>query len=374
MIYLDYHSTSPLDPRVLKVMMPYLRGRFGNPASGHALGREAAAAVEKARVEVARLIGAEAREIVFTSGATESNNLAIKGVAQASASLRSHIITVVTEHKSVLDPMKRLSIGVGAPRRVAPTYLGVGRDGLIDLDELERAITPRTALITIMAAHNEIGVIQPLAEIGRIVARKGVLFHTDAVQAAGRIPLDVKAMGIHLLSLSAHKFCGPKGVGALYVRKKNPRVNLLPLAEGGGQEAGLRSGTLNVPGIVGMGEACRLARIEGPRENRRLRVLRDRLLTSLSQGTRCVVNGSLTRRLSNNLNVSFERPVLPVKGVVVSAGSACLSTSPEPSYVLKALGVPENLRKNAVRFGLGRFTTKRDIDRAARAIIKKLCR
>ena len=256
----------------------------------------------------------------------------------------------------------------------AVTYLGVKPDGLIDLDELERAITPRTALITIMAAHNEIGVIQPLAEIGRIVARKGVLFHTDAVQAAGRIPLDVKAMGIHLLSLSAHKFCGPKGVGALYVRKKNPRVNLLPLAEGGGQEAGLRSGTLNVPGIVGMGEACRLARIEGPRENRRLRVLRDRLLTSLSQGTRCVVNGSLTRRLSNNLNVSFERPVLPVKGVVVSAGSACLSTSPEPSYVLKALGVPENLRKNAVRFGLGRFTTKRDIDRAARAIIKKLCR
>ena len=363
-IYLDYQATTPVDPRVLEAMLPYFCDRFGNAASrNHALGWQADEAVEKGRQQIAELIGASAKEIVFTSGATESDNLAIKGVAEMYRDKGDHVITVVTEHKAVLDTCKRLE---KQGHRV--TYLPVQRDGLIDLNRLRDAITDRTVLISVMAANNEIGVIQPIAEIGRIARERGILFHTDAVQAAGKVPLDVNSMQVDLASISAHKMYGPKGVGALYVRRKNPRVLVAPIIDGGGHERGMRSGTLNVPGIVGMGAAAEICRQEMAREGVRVRGLRDRLNEGLHQRLDEIhVNGSMEHRLPNNLNVSFayvegESLLMGINDICVSSGSACTSASLEPSYVLKALGTGEDLAHSSIRFGLGRFTTPEEIE------------
>lgn len=372
MIYLDNHATTPMDPRVFAAMKPYFTKHFGNAASlTHSLGRQARDAVESSRAEIARLIGAEANEIVFTSGATESNNLSIKGAAEAYEEKGRHIITVATEHKSVLDPVKRLSL---AGYRV--TVLGVGRDGLIDLKELEKAITPDTILISVMIANNEIGVIQPIEQIGEIAKKHGVLFHSDGTQAIGKIPVDVRMMNIGLLSFSAHKMYGPKGVGALYVRKKGKRVNLVPLIDGGGHETGMRSGTLNVPGIVGLAEACRLCRINMKKEGAAIGLLRDRLKTGLlKEVPGAYIHGSEKHRLSNNLNICFpgvdaKKLMDRLPGIAVSAGSACTSTSIETSYVLKALGVSEADRQSSIRFGLGRFNTRKDIDHTVKSIVR----
>lgn len=363
-IYLDNHATTPVDPRVLKAMLPYFSQKFGNAASRtHDLGREAEKAVESARHEVASLIHADAREIIFTGGATESNNLALKGVAEVCRDKGNHIVTVGTEHKSVLDPCRRLEA-----QGFSVTYLGVDGEGLLNVEELKKALTPKTILISVMLANNEIGVIQPVAEIGRVAKERGILFHCDAVQALGRISVNVKALGIDFASFSAHKNYGPKGVGALYLRKSEPRPRLLPLLEGGAQEGGFRSGTLNVPGIVGFGKACRISQSEMPTEAKRLSKLRDRLRNGLLakvNGAR--VNGSESQRLPHNLNMSFPgvpagKLISKLKNLAISSGSACLSTSTEPSYVLKALGLPEELRRCSLRFGLGRFTTEKEID------------
>ncbi len=354
--------------------MPYLKGRFGNAASRtHSLGDEAAKAVEKARAQVARLIGAEPKEIIFTSGATESNNLALKGVAEAYRDRENRILTVGTEHRSILDSCKRLEItGLKA------VYLAVESDGLVDLRKLKKAISPKTILISVMFANNEIGVIQPVADIGRIAKEAGILFHCDAAQALGKVPIDVKKMSVDLLSVTAHKIHGPKGVGALYIRKTSvPQVKLLPMMDGGGHEGGFRSGTLNVPGIVGFGEACELYSKQNrlKTESKRLRELRDRLKNTLLKNIPdCRVNGSLASRLPNNLNVSFEgvnagELMAKLKGIALSSGSACLSSSTEPSYVLKALGIPEALRRSSVRFGLSRFNTSAEIDETAKRVI-----
>ncbi len=362
-IYMDYHATTPLDPRVLDRMMPYLTGDFGNAASrSHVFGWKAEEAVEYAREQVAALIGANEKEIVWTSGATESINLALKGVAEFYKDKGDHLITLATEHKATLDSMKRLE-----RQGFRVTVLPVKQDGLVDLAELEAAITDKTILVSILAANNEIGVVQPLAEIGRICRSKGVLFHTDAVQAAGRVPLDVEAMHVDLMSLSAHKMYGPKGVGALYVRRK-PRVRISPIIDGGGHERGMRSGTLNVPGIVGMGAAAELAKAEMASEAARTRALRDRLLAGLQQRLDMTyINGSMEHRLPNNLNISFahvegEALMMAIKDVAVSSGSACTSASLEPSYVLRALGVEEELAHTSIRFGLGRFSTEEEVD------------
>ncbi len=373
-IYLDNHATTPVDPRVLKAMLPYFRERFGNAASrSHSLGSEALKAVEKARAQIATLIHAEPNEIIFTSGATESNNLALKGIAEADRNRGNHVLTVVTEHRSVLDSCKRLELS-----GFKITYLPVKPDGLIDLSLLKRAITPKTILISVMLANNEIGVIQSLTEIGRLARAKGVLFHSDAAQGLGKIPINVKKMNIDLLSFTAHKVHGPKGVGALYVRKTGTQVKLCPMMDGGGHEGGFRSGTLNVPGIVGFGEACRIyAELDRLKtESRRLKRLRNRLKDKLLKNIRgCRVNGSMQSRLPNNFNVSFEGVgakalIARLKNIAISSGSACLSTSAEPSYVLKALGIAEDLRRSSIRFGLGRFNTTAEIDRAARQIIR----
>lgn len=375
-VYLDCHATTPVDPRVLQAMLPYFSEKFGNPASHtHAYGWEAERAVERARRQVAELIGADPQEIVFTSGATESDNLALKGVAEAYADRGDHIITVATEHKAVLESCKRLEkLG----RRV--TYLPVQPDGRLDLDQLRRAITPRTILISVMWAHNEIGVIQPIREIGRIAREHGVLLHTDAAQAAGKIPVNVAEDAVDLMSLSAHKMYGPKGVGALYVRAGNPRVQLTPQIDGGRHERGLRSGTLNVAGIVGFGEACAIARREMAQEAARLATLRDRLLRRLLDALDEVyVNGSLEHRLPNNLNVSFahvdsQALMLSMKDVAVSSSSACASAAAKPNYVLRALGVSEALARGSIRFGLGRFNTEEEIDYAAERVIESVRR
>jgi cysteine desulfurase len=370
-IYMDNHATTPLDPRVLDAMMPYMTSTFGNAASrNHSFGWEAEKAVETAREQIAKLIGATAKEIIFTSGATESNNLAIKGVGEMYRERGNHIITQVTEHKAVLDTCKRME---KAGFRV--TYLPVKADGLIDLDDLKRAIDDKTILVSIMFANNEIGVIQPIAEIGKICREKGVIFHTDAVQAVGKIPVDVNSMNIDVLSLSGHKIYGPKGVGALYVRRRNPRVQISEQINGGGHERGMRSGTLNVPGIVGLGKACELAREEMASEDKQLRRLRDKLKAKLESSLDYIhVNGSMEHRLPGNLNMSFvyvegESLLMGINDVAVSSGSACTSATLEPSYVLKALGLGDDVAHSSIRFGLGRFNTEAEVDYVADKVI-----
>jgi cysteine desulfurase len=370
-IYLDNHATTPMDPRVLDAMMPYFTEHFGNAASrNHAFGWVAEEAVEKARKQIGQLIGANAKEIIFTSGATESNNLAIKGVAQMYAERGNHIITAATEHKAVLDTCKRLE-----KEGVRVTYLPLKGDGLVDLDMLREAITDKTILVSIMYANNEIGVIQPIREIGRICKEKGILFHTDAVQAVGKIPVNVIEDNIDLLSLSGHKIYGPKGVGALYVRRRNPRVQLTAQMDGGGHERGMRSGTLNVPGIVGLGAACEIAGREMAEEAARVRRLRDKLKAKLeSELEEVYVNGSMEHRLPGNLNMSFayvegESLLMGINDVAVSSGSACTSATLEPSYVLKALGLGDDLAHTSIRFGIGRFNTEEEIDYTANKVI-----
>lgn len=364
-IYMDNHATTPVDPRVLEAMLPYFTEKFGNAASrNHAFGWETEAAVDTAREEIARLIKASSpREIVFTSGATESDNLAIKGIAEAYGAKGNHIVTCVIEHKAVLDSCKALE-----QRGYRITYLAVDSDGLVDVEQVRAAITPKTILISIMVANNEIGTIQPVKEIGRVAKDKGILFHTDATQAVGKIPIDVEQMGIDLLSLTAHKMYGPKGVGALYVRSSKPRVKLRPIIDGGGHERGMRSGTLNVAGIVGLGEACRIALKEMAAEAKRLTGLRERLKEGMTHALEdTYVNGHPTRRLPGNMNMSFagvdgESLLMGLKEIAVSTGSACTSATLEPSYVLRAIGVDEQLAHASIRFGLGRFNTEEEVD------------
>ncbi|MGP8224878.1 MAG: IscS subfamily cysteine desulfurase [Terracidiphilus sp.] len=370
-IYMDNHATTPLDPRVLEAMMPYFTEKFGNAASRNlSFGWEAEQAVETAREQIAQLIGATAKEIIFTSGATESNNLAIKGIAEMYRERGNHIITQVTEHKAVLDTCKRLE-----KQGYRITYLPVKADGLIDLDDLERAIDAKTILVSVMAANNEIGVLQPIAEIGKLCHERGVLFHTDAVQAVGKVPIDVIADNIDVLSLSAHKIYGPKGVGALYVRRRNPRVQIAAQIDGGGHERGMRSGTLNVPGIVGLGKACEIAQQEMASEAARLSGLRDRLKEKLEANLDYIhVNGSWEHRLPGNLNMSFvyvegESLLMGINDVAVSSGSACTSATLEPSYVLKALGLGDDVAHSSIRFGLGRFNTQDEVDYVADKVI-----
>ncbi len=375
-IYMDHHATTPVDPRVLEAMLPYFTEKFGNAASrNHSFGWTAEEAVENARAQIARLINATPKEIIFTSGATESNNLAIKGAAEMYREKGNHIITQVTEHKAVLDTCKRLE-----KYGYQVTYLPVERDGRINPDDLRRAITPKTILISIMYANNEIGVIQPIEEIGRIAKEHGVLFHCDGVQAVGKIPVDVQKDGIDLLSLSAHKIYGPKGVGALYVRRRNPRVQLAAIIDGGGHERGMRSGTLNVPGIVGLGKACEICMNEMATESERLRRLRDRLKAGIeARLDEVYVNGSMVHRLPNNLNMSFayvegESLLMGINDVAVSSGSACTSATLEPSYVLKALGVGEDLAHTSIRFGLGRFNTEEEVDYVVERVVETVNR
>src|SRR5689334_12735130 len=370
-VYMDNHATTPVDPRVLEEMLPYFTDRFGNAASrNHSFGWAGEEGVETARERIAKLIGATPKEIIFTSGATESDNLAIKGVAEMYKEKGNHIITAVTEHKAVLDTCKRME---KAGFRV--TYLPVQKDGLIDLDDLKRAIDDKTILVTIMAANNEIGVVQPLAEIGKICKERGVLFHSDATQAVGKIPMDMNKMGIDLASISAHKMYGPKGVGALYVRRKNPRVQLVAQMDGGGHERGMRSGTLEVPNIVGLGKACEIAMNEMPQESCRLAGLRNRLKDKLmSELDEVYVNGNMEHHLPNNLNISFayvegESLLMGINDIAVSSGSACTSATLEPSYVLKALGTGDELAHSSIRFGLGRFNTVEEVDYVANKVI-----
>ena len=367
-IYLDYQATTPVDPRVMDAMLPYFTEKFGNPHSrSHAYGWEAEEAVETARAQVAGLVGADAREIVFTSGATESNNLAIKGVAHFYGDRRKHIVTVQTEHKCVLDSCRHLE-----QEGFEVTYLPVQPNGLIRLEDLEAAVGEETMLVSVMAVNNEIGVIQPIAEIGAFCRARKIFFHTDAAQAAGKIPLDVNEMNIDLMSISGHKLYGPKGVGALYVRRK-PRVRLHAIINGGGQERGMRSGTLPGALCVGFGAACEIAQRDMAADDERLRRLRDRLLDGLSDIPDIYVNGDLERRFPGNLNISFayiegESMLMALKDLAVSSGSACTSASLEPSYVLRALGVDEELAHTSIRIGIGRFTTEGEIDYAIRTI------
>ncbi|WP_244221612.1 IscS subfamily cysteine desulfurase [Corallococcus exercitus] len=422
-IYMDNHATTPMDPRVLEAMLPYLREDFGNAASrNHAFGWKAEAAVEKARRQVADLIGASEKEIVFTSGATESDNLAIKGVIEFYKSKGDHIITLKTEHKAVLDTCKRLErvrqerldelkllrLGQLAERDVSAeelpelaakfnieadetykkwaelptggarvTYLDVEKDGRVSLEKLAAAMTPKTVLVSIMFANNEIGVVQPVAEIGKLCREKGVLFHCDAVQGVGKVPFDVEAMHVDLASISAHKMYGPKGVGALYVRRK-PRVRIAPMVDGGGHERGMRSGTLNVASIVGFGAAAEVAKKDLPEEAARLFRLRERLRTGIMEQLDMVtVNGSLEHRMPGSLNISFsyvegEALMMSIKDVAVSSGSACTSASLEPSYVLRALGVEEDMAHSSIRFGLGRFNTEEEVDFVIRLVVDKV--
>jgi cysteine desulfurase len=375
-VYLDNHATTPVDPRVVEAMLPYYTQMFGNAASrNHEFGWNAEQAVENARSQIAKLINATPKEIIFTSGATESNNLAIKGAAEMYREKGNHIITQVTEHKAVLDSCKRLE-----KYGYEVTYLPVEKDGRINLDDLRRAITPKTILITIMYANNEIGVVQPIAEIGKIAKERSVFFHVDGVQAVGKIPVDVQKDNIDLLSVTAHKIYGPKGVGALYVRRKNPRVQLAALIDGGGHERGMRSGTLNVPGIVGFGKACEICMNEMGEEAERMRRLRERLKDGLFQRLDEVfINGSMPHRLPNNLNISFayvegESLLMGIHDIAVSSGSACTSATLEPSYVLKALGVGEDLAHTSIRFGLGRFNTEEEVDYTVDRVVETVSR
>jgi cysteine desulfurase len=370
-IYMDNHATSPMDPRVLEAMLPYFTAKFGNAASrNHSFGWEAEQAVETAREQIAKLIGATAKEIIFTSGATESNNLAIKGIAEMYRERGNHIITQVTEHKAVLDTCKRLE-----KYGYRVTYLPVKADGLIDLEDLKRAMDDKTILVSIMAANNEIGVLQPIREIGKLCHEKGVIFHTDGVQAIGKVPVNVIADNIDVMSITAHKLYGPKGVGALYVRRRNPRVQIAAQIDGGGHERGMRSGTLNVPGIVGLGKACAIATEEMDSEAAYLRGLRDRLKAKLESELDYVhVNGSWEHRLPGNLNMSFvyvegESLLMGINDVAVSSGSACTSATLEPSYVLKALGLGDDVAHSSIRFGLGRFNTQAEVDYVAAKVI-----
>jgi cysteine desulfurase len=370
-IYMDNHATTPLDPRVLEAMMPYLTGIFGNAASrNHSFGWEAEQGVDKAREQIAKLIGATAKEIIFTSGATESTNLALKGVAEMYREKGNHIITQVTEHKATLDTCKRLE---KSGFRV--TYLPVQADGLIDLEDLKRAMDDQTIVVSIMYANNEIGVVQPIAEIGKLCKEKGVLFHSDAVQAVGKIPVNVQTDGIDIMSLTSHKIYGPKGVGALYVRRRNPRVQLAEQINGGGHERGMRSGTLNVPGIVGMGKACELCMHEMEAEAAREIELRDYLRNKLEKALDYTqVNGNMEHHLPGNLNMSFvyvegESLLMGINDIAVSSGSACTSATLEPSFVLKALGLGDDVAHSSIRFGLGRFNTKAEVDYVSDKII-----
>jgi len=362
-IYLDNNSTTPMDPRVLESMLPFFNEKFGNAASrNHSFGWNAEKAVDDAREQVAHLIGSTSKEIIFTSGATEANNLAIKGVYEMYGSQGNHIITVTTEHKAVLDACKKAE-KMGAQ----VTYLSPNEDGLINLNELEAAITDQTILITIMYGNNEIGVVQDIKAISAIAKKNGILFHTDATQAVGKIPVDVLADGIDLMSFTAHKMYGPKGVGALYVRRKNPRVKVTSQMDGGGHERGMRSGTLNVPGIVGFGKACELCEQEMDQEAVRLSAMRDKLEKELLTIEEAYVNGNPAHRLPHVANISFkfvegEGLMMGTKDIAVSSGSACTSASLEPSYVLKSLGLDDELAHSSLRFGLGRFTTEEEID------------
>jgi cysteine desulfurase len=370
-IYLDNHATTQMDPRVLEAMLPYFTEYFGNAASrNHEFGWIAEQAVDKARKQIADLIGASPREIIFTSGATESDNLAIKGIAEMYAEKGNHIITAATEHKAVLDTCKKLE-----KNGYRVTYLPVKGDGLIDLDMLRESITDKTILVTIMYANNEIGVLQPVAEIGKLCREKGVLFHTDGVQAIGKVPVDVNKDNIDVMSITAHKLYGPKGVGALYVRRKAPRVQLTAQMDGGGHERGMRSGTLNVPGIVGLGEACAICQREMPEETRRLQYLRDKLRNKLeAELDEVYLNGSWEHRLPHSLNLSFayvegESLLMGINDVAVSSGSACTSATLEPSYVLKALGLGDDIAHSSIRFGIGRFNTEEEIDYVADKLV-----
>jgi cysteine desulfurase len=370
-IYLDYHATTPVDRRVCDAMLPYFCDTFGNAASQtHPFGWEAADAVQNAREQVAALVGVTAREVVFTSGGTESNNLALQGVARANRARGDHIVTVATEHQSVVDCARHLR-----DEGFRVTLLPVEHDGTIDLGELERVLDDGTILVSVMAGNNEIGVLQPIAEISRIAHARGAIVHTDAVQAAGKIPFDMSELDVDLASMSAHKMYGPKGVGALVVRRRKPPIAIEPLLYGGKHEQGLRSGTLNVPGIVGFGCAAEICGAELAAESARLASLRDRLLERLKTVDGVRVNGSLERRLPHNLNVAFERVepealLMSLGDLAVSSGSACSSASTEPSHVLKAIGLPDDLARASIRFGLGRFTTEKDVDSAADKLVQ----
>jgi cysteine desulfurase len=371
-IYLDYSATTPVDPRVAAKMIPWLTEQFGNPASrSHGYGWEAEEAVEDARIEVAKLVNADAKEIVWTSGATESDNLAIKGAAHFYKTKGKHLITLKTEHKAVLDTMRELE-----REGFEVTYMDPRPDGLIDLEKLKATIRPDTILVSIMMVNNEIGVIQPIAAIGEITRARGIIFHVDAAQATGKVAIDLESLKVDLMSFSAHKTYGPKGIGALYVRRK-PRVRLEAQMHGGGHEKGLRSGTLATHQIVGMGEAFRLARLEMAAENERVRMLRDKLLAGFSDMEEIYVNGDLEQRIAHNLNVSFnfvegESLIMGMKELAVSSGSACTSASLEPSYVLRALGRNDELAHSSIRFTLGRFTTEADIDFAVKLIKERI--
>ena len=375
-VYMDNHATTQVDPRVLAAMLPYFTETFGNAASrNHEFGWKAEEAVEAARGQIARLIHASPREIIFTSGATESINLALKGVVEARGAEGLEIVTQASEHKAVLDTCKRLE-----KSGCKITYLPVDHDGLIRLDNLRRAMTAKTVLISIMHANNEIGVIQPVEQIGKIAKERKVIFHVDAAQSVGKIPVDVEKLGIDLLSISGHKLYAPKGVGALYVRRKDPHVELTPLIDGGGHERGLRSGTLNVPGIVGLGKACDICQQEMGEESERLRRLRDKLkeaITSRLDDT--FLNGSMLHRLPNNLNLSFagvegDALLMGISDVAVSSGSACTSVTLEPSHVLRALGISEDLAHSSIRFGLGRFNTEEEVDYVADRVVETVKR
>jgi cysteine desulfurase len=375
-IYMDNHATTPMDPRVLEEMLPYFIEKFGNAASrNHSFGWVGEEATELGRERVAKLVGATTKEIIFTSGATESDNLAIKGAAEMYKEKGNHIITAVTEHKAVLDTCKRLE-----KYGYRVTYLPVQKDGLVDLDDLKRAIDDRTILVTIMAANNEIGVVQPIAEIGKLCHERGVIFHTDATQAVGKIPVDVVKQNIDLMSISAHKMYGPKGVGALYVRRKNPRVQISAIIDGGGHERGMRSGTLNVPGIVGLGKACAIALEEMAQESCKLAGMRNRLRDKImGRLDEVYINGSWEHRLPHNLNISFayvegESLLMGINDIAVSSGSACTSATLEPSYVLKALGTGDDLAHSSIRFGIGRFNTEAEVDYVADRVVETVSR
>jgi cysteine desulfurase len=369
---MDNHSTTPVDPRVLEEMLPYFVEKFGNAASrNHSFGWAAEEGVEAARERIAKLVGATAKEIIFTSGATESDNLAIKGVAETYREKGNHIITALTEHKAVLDSCKRLE---KCGYRV--TYLPVQKDGLVDLDDLKRAMDDKTILVTIMSANNEIGVLQPIEEIGKLCRERGVIFHTDAAQSIGKIPMDVNKKNVDLMSIAGHKLYGPKGVGALYVRRKNPRVQISAIIDGGGHEHGIRSGTLNVPGIVGLGKACAIAQEEMLKESCHLagkrNRLRDRILGGLGEVS---INGSMEQRLPGNLNLSFahvdgESLMMALNDIAVSSGSACTTAALEPSHVLRAIGISDDLAHSSIRFGIGRFNTDAEIDYVADRVVE----
>jgi cysteine desulfurase len=376
-VYMDNHATTPMDPRVLEAMLPYFCEKFGNAASrNHQFGWEAEAAVDRAREQIAHLINAKPKEIIFTSGATESDNLAVKGVVEFYKDKGNHVITAVTEHKAILDTCKALE----RAGKAQVTYLQVDKYGLVDPDDVRKAITDKTVLISLMYANNEIGSIHPLREIGRLAKEKGIVFHSDATQGVGKIPVDVESLGMDLMSLTAHKVYGPKGCGALYVRSKGPRVRLTPQMDGGGHERGMRSGTLNVPGIVGLGKACELSGAEMETEAGRSIELRERLRKGLfDQLDEVYLNGHPTNRLPGNLNVSFafvegESLLMGLKDIAVSSGSACTSATLEPSYVLKALGVGEDLAHTSIRFGLGRFNTAEEVDYVIERVVHEVRR